>query len=257
MKVAVNNIELNYITLKPFDLISDDIILLFLHEALGSIAQWKEFPQKLCEKTGLNGIVYERQGHGNSSPFTSERTHRYLHNYAFEELPVFIQKAIPSNKKIILIGHSDGGTIALLYSHKYPEQISGIITMAAHVVNESQTIAGIAPAVDAYKKGKLAGLSKYHGEKTESLFYAWANTWNSSNFLNWNILSEIGSDHPYLCIQGMDDQYGTIEQLRLIQTKTNASLVMLENCGHQPHIEQTESIILLMTNFIKNIIKSN
>ena len=143
----------------------DSIVALFIHEALGSIGQWKSFPQELCDELGVQGIVYDRQGHGNSSNFIEERDEHYLHHYAMKELPPFAEMVIPKDKKILLIGHSDGGSISLLYDHKYPARIAGMVTMAAHVINEPETIAGIQPAVDAYELGKLDGLKKYHGDK--------------------------------------------------------------------------------------------
>ena len=254
MIARINNIALNYTLIKPKELRSDSIVLLFLHEALGSIGQWKNFPQDLCNELGLTGIVYERQGHGESSPFTVPRDHMYLHNYALQELPVFIENRL-KGKKIILVGHSDGGTIALLHAHSYPSNIHGIITMAAHVINEPETVVGISPAVEAYKAGKLDGLKKYHGEKTETLFYAWADTWKSKEFANWNICNEIGSSHiPGLFIQGAEDQYGTVEQLNLIQEKfTNTGkTVMIDDCGHHPHLEKSAEVISLIANWISD-----
>lgn len=250
----INNIELNYISIEPQKLRSDSTVLLFLHEALGSIGQWKSFPQELCDELGLSGIVYERQGHGESPPFKESRNHMYLHNYALQELPVFIENRL-KGKKIILVGHSDGGTIALLYAHRYPSNIHGIITMAAHVINEPETVAGISPAVDAYKAGKLDGLKKYHGEKTEALFYAWADTWRSREFADWNICNEIGSsDKPGLFIQGAEDQYGTVEQLNLIQEKfiSSGKTVMIDDCGHHPHLEKSTEVISLIANWISD-----
>ncbi|NRA13280.1 MAG: alpha/beta fold hydrolase, partial [Crocinitomicaceae bacterium] len=209
MKVTIGNFNLNYETVQSNDLKNTNFILLFLHEALGSIPQWKTFPQDLCDRLGIDGIVYERQGHGDSDALIRVRTSTYLHDYAFNELPRFIEKAIPKEKKIILIGHSDGGTIALLYASRFPSQIKSIVTMAAHVINEPETIAGIEPAIKAFKKGKLKGLGKYHGDKTTDLFYAWANTWKDGSFENWNITSEITSRGlSGLFIQGEEDQYG-------------------------------------------------
>lgn len=244
MRKSIGNIELNYVEVEPEKLSSDSIVAVFLHEALGSIKQWKSFPQELCNELGIKGIVYDRQGHGESSPFTQERDENYLHNFALEELPAFIDAVVSPKKQLLLIGHSDGGTIALLYASKFPKRIAGIVTMAAHVINEPETIAGIQPAVTAYELGKLDGLIKYHGEKTEDLFYAWANIWRDERFLNWNISKEIGSGAPGLFIQGKDDQYGTPEQLKLILSQfTHGTSLLLDDCGHHPHLEKKEDII--------------
>lgn len=251
MLVQIDNIFLNTEWIEPIGTKKQNVVIIFLHEALGSIPQWKSFPQDLCDELSIQGIVYERQGHGQSTPLTKLRTSNYLHEYALEELPKFIEKTVNEESKIILVGHSDGGTIALLFAHKFPKRVLAVITMAAHVVNEEETIDGIHPAVTAFNNGKLAGLTKYHGDKTETLFYAWADTWRSDDFKSWNIVEEIGSHHPYLCIQGMDDQYGTMAQLRLIQSKTQASLVALQDCGHHPHIEHKATVVELIYQFLK------
>jgi pimeloyl-ACP methyl ester carboxylesterase len=254
MIARIKNTDLNYISVLPRTLKSKNTILLFLHEALGSIGQWKAFPELLCDALGLEGIVYERQGHGKSDPFSEPRDHKYLHNYALDELPAFISK-ISDQKKIILVGHSDGGTIALLYAYLFPKNISGIITMAAHVLNEKETVAGIEPAIKAFKAGKLDGLKKYHGDKTKTLFFAWADTWRSKEFATWNISDEIGSSTlPGLFIQGAEDQYGTVKQLELIHErfKNNSKTVMLDNCGHHPHLEKSNEVISIISDWISD-----
>ena len=182
----------------------EELTMLFLHEALGSIGQWKDFPSRICLELNLPGLIYERKGHGRSPALGKKRTSRYLHEYALDELPHFLTEIERKfgSRKWILIGHSDGGSIALLYAAQFPEKIHSIVTMAAHVVNEPETIAGIQPAVDAFKQVKLDGLRKYHGERTSDLFYAWADTWKSEFFANWNICNDIRSiQAPVLAIQ--------------------------------------------------------
>lgn len=249
MEAIVNDITLHYERIGPRS--SDGPVLLFLHEALGSIAQWKDFPSELCERLQLPGIVYERQGHGASTPLDQKRDAQYLHNYALNELPAFFN-TIQEERLIVLVGHSDGGTIALLFAAAYPERIAGIVTMAAHVINEPETKKGIGPAVTAFEAGKLYGLKKYHGEKTETLFYAWADIWRSDAFTNWDISSEISNSNAKgLFIQGADDQYGTEKQLDLISQNYsgNHAVLMLENCGHHPHLEQSEEVIQCIQNW--------
>lgn len=118
--LKIDQIEIHYESIRVKNPV-DDRIVIFLHEALGSISQWRNFPEECCEKLGLNGIVYERQGHGNSSPLNSIRTDRYLHDCALKELPSLIDTLIPPSCKVILIGHSDGGSIALIYSAHFPK----------------------------------------------------------------------------------------------------------------------------------------
>lgn len=227
-------------------------MVFFLHEALGSIPQWRSFPKMLCDSLGMDGCVIERRGHGESDELVGERKATYLHEAAYEELHELIQLLLPAGKKALLVGHSDGGTIALLYAAKFPKQIAGVVTMAAHVVNEEVTRNGIYPAIEAYRAGKLDGLKKYHGSKTETLFYAWAHTWLHSDFKDWNIVEDVrGIQAPTLAIQGDEDQYGTEDQLKLIQQAVpTAHVEMLEGVKHHPHLEKTNEVVEMIRGFL-------
>lgn len=228
--------------------------LLFLHEALGSIAQWKDFPEQLCNRLQLNGIVIELNGYGFSDKNPNPRNEHYLHDMAWKQLPEIIAK-LPIPGKLLLVGHSDGGTNALLYAQKFPEKIAGIVTMAAHVINEEETKAGIQPAIEAYEAGKLKALETYHFEKTEKLFYDWAHTWRSSGFENWDIQKDIDTvTTPVLALQGDLDQYGTVKQLELIkqQCKGKVTTQLIIDCGHAPHIEQQAAVINHITAWKNN-----
>lgn len=237
--------------------VDDSTIVVFLHEALGSIGQWKSFPSTICHQLKMNGFVYERQGYGQSSALKDERTNRYLHDYAWDELPELIEAILPKEKKVLLIGHSDGASIALLYAAKFPQRVKAVVSMAAHVIVEEVTLNGISPAVTAYKAGKLEGLKKYHGEKTETLFYAWATTWNLPSFRDWNICDDISTIQcPVLAFQGSNDQYGTKKQLELIQKSVQNDLVEiseLSNCGHHPHLEVPVKCEELISSFVRNL----
>ncbi len=226
-------------------------ILIFLHEALGSIIQWKSFPQDLCQSLNLPGIVIERSGHGKSSPLVGERDRNYLHQYADETIDVLLEVLNP-NQKIILVGHSDGGSIALILGNKQLKNLQAIVTMAAHTFVEPETLAGIHPAIEAFKSGKLNGLYKIHEDKTETLFYAWANTWLSSDFKSWDIRDEIqGFKQPVLAIQGINDQYGTDEQVNsIVEGYLNRTGKMIPACGHHPHLEKTKEMVDLISEWI-------
>lgn len=229
--------------------------LVFLHEGLGCIAMWKKFPTLLCRNTNCPGLVYDRLGYGRSSPLNKARTVHYMHEYALNELPNILGKIIP-NKPYILIGHSDGGSISLIYGAGHPERLKGIITEAAHVFVDPETIAGIKNADEAWAKGFLKGLSKYHGYKTEIMFKAWSVTWLSNWFRSWNIedlLPDI--EVPLLVIQGADDQYGSINQVNSITSKTSgcSQLEIIENCRHAPHLEAEETILRLMSDFVSQV----
>ena len=232
-----------------------ETVIVFLHEALGSIGQWKNFPQQLCDALQLPGIIYERIGHGLSSPLQSNRNEDYLERYALDELPLVLENTLEKNQKAILIGHSDGGSIALLYAQIGSSKIKSIVTMAAHVINEKETLQGIAPAIKAYKKGKLDGLKKFHGDKTDTLFYAWADTWSAEFYKDWDICNKIDKvEVDALIIQGNQDQYGTEQQVDLILESIKSKRkhkLMLDACGHHPQLDKPDEVIGSIKQFLK------
>lgn len=223
---------------------SQQTCVLFLHEAIGSIAQWQRFPEELCASLNLPGIIPEFPGYGFSDKDNTIRNSSYLHRFATEVLPQFIAQ-VCKDKELVIIGHSDGGTTALLYSAMFPDKIKGIVTMAAHYINEQETRNGIQPAIEAYEEGKLKGLELFHGEKTDHLFYNWARTWLAKDFENWDISKDIKElKVPALIIQGNEDQYGTNQQVKgICDLLDNANPKIIEDCGHAPHLEQKEVVI--------------
>jgi pimeloyl-ACP methyl ester carboxylesterase len=230
--------------------------LVFLHEGLGSVAQWGDFPLRLCQRTRCPGLVYDRLGHGRSSALVQPRTSRYLHEYALDELPQVLAGLIPG-QQFLLIGHSDGGSISLIFGAEKPANLLGIITAAAHVMVEQVTVDGVAQAVAAWGQGKLKkGLARCHGDKSEMLFRAWAQTWTSPRFRSWSIedlLPAIAA--PLLVLQGRDDQYGTPAQVERIATRSGgpATPLFLESCGHSPHLDQSAQTLELMAGFIEQM----
>jgi pimeloyl-ACP methyl ester carboxylesterase len=230
--------------------------LIFLHEALGSIPQWKSFPLHLCDILQFPGLIIERTGHGHSSDLVSARSKDYLHEYA-QETELVIQEVLGGVAPYILIGHSDGGSIALIHAAKNHKHCLGIATMAAHTFVEAETIAGIKPAVQAFEAGKLDGLYRIHGDKTNDLFYAWADTWRSPDFRFWDIRKEILQiTCPILAIQGENDQYGTYDQLKSIATiGAHAQLEWIPGCGHHPHLEASMIVTNRISNWILEILE--
>jgi pimeloyl-ACP methyl ester carboxylesterase len=248
--------ELHYQQIVPATVRINDACLIFLHDALGSIAQWKQFPLNLCTRLGMKGLVYERAGYTSTGPPPEKRTADYLHDYAYTELTDFIEERVPADQNMILVGHSDGGTIAMLYAHQFPDRIAGIITLAAHVINEAETIAGVLKTVSAFEAGKLNGLAKYHGDNTRAIFYAWADIWRSSAFSDWNICEEVGGTTPALLIQGEDDQFGTIKQLELLESVfENGTSQLLPNCGHHPYLDQETKLLEIIESWMSDILR--
>jgi len=228
--------------------------LVFLHEGLGSIELWREFPQQLCEATGLEGFLYDRQGYGKSSPMQHERGSNYMHEEA-SVLPILLDKVDIQN--VILVGHSDGGTIALLFAGRFPERVVGVISEAAHVFVEEETIQGIQNARMSYQLTNLRSkLARYHGDKTDPLFHSWTNTWLLPEFRGWNIENELQKvSCPVLAIQGTEDRYGTERQLRTIVDKTagRAEELLVYGGSHTPHAHE-DDVLPTMRIFIKRIL---
>ncbi|MDR2084203.1 MAG: alpha/beta fold hydrolase [Bacteroidales bacterium] len=229
--------------------------IIFLHDSWGSINLLRDFPEKLGELTECNVLIYDRQGYGESGPFSySKRNNDYM------ELEADILNELLDYWKIdkaILFGHSDGGSISLITAAKYPSKIVGVITEGAHVFVEDITVNGIKDAVKLYQTGNLKSkLEKYHGEKTDSMFWAWADTWTSEEFRTWNIESFLPAIHcDLLVIQGADDEYGTLEQVTKIVTQTSgqASKLIIPNAKHSPHKEVPNLVLEKSAEFIKQL----
>jgi len=235
---------------------SDRPWLLFLHEGLGSVDQWQDFPDQLCERTGCPGLLYDRLGYGQSSPLQRSRTIHYLHAYALQELPRVIEALIPG-QPFLLIGHSDGGSISLIFGAERPSLLKGMITLSAHVFVEQVSLDGIQQAREAFTQGKLtSGLARYHGDKSETMFQAWAETWTSPWFRSWNIEYLLPAiEAPLLVLQGRDDQYGTRAQVDAIvdQSGGPATPLLLEGCAHAPHLDFPELALDLMSCFVNRV----
>ena len=229
--------------------------LVFLHEGLGCTSSWANFPELLCTATGCPGLLYDRLGYGFSSPTSPTRSDEYLCDYAEHELPTVLTKIIPDSE-YILVGHSDGGTIALLHGAMRPPRLTGIITEAAHVFVDSQTIAGLKAAKVAWEQGKFRKLYKYHGEKTDEVFNSWVDTWLDPTFRDWNIVHLLPAiEAPLLVLQGKNDQYGMEEQVHAIgnHSSGHSKIGIIDNCGHIPHLEEQQATLQLMTDFVEKI----
>lgn len=227
--------------------------IIFLHDSLGSVKLWRDFPEKLGEITNYNVLIYDREGHGDSSPFTiTERPINYL------ELGADILNKIITKlnlTQIILFGHSDGATISLHYAAKYPNNILATIVEGVHVFVEEETLQGIRDAKQALETTNLAErVTKYHGNKTDMLFKLWMETWLKPNYRDWNIYKEIRNiTTPVLVFQGENDEFGTMQQVEKIKQNVSATVIdyLIPNCGHNPHKEQKDFTLEKTKEFIK------
>lgn len=224
--------------------------IVFLHEGLGSIAQWRDFPDALCAATKRPGFVYERFGHGASDPIREKRRSDYLHREARLLGEVLDAAGVASAD---LLGHSDGGSIALLAGALDPTRYARIATMAAHVFVEPVTRKGIEAAVDAWRTTDLeTRLAKYHGAGAKPLFFAWADIWLSAPFAFWNIETDIRPiGARLLALQGADDEYGSPDQLaRIARAVTGpCETWLVPGCAHQPQFQARETVLAKLASF--------
>lgn len=229
--------------------------LVFLHEGLGSIAQWRDFPERLGQATGCNALIYERWGHGGSDPLDGPREPDFMVREAERALPDVLD--VIGVEQAILVGHSDGGTIALLFAAAHPERTLGVITLAAHVFVEPLSLDGVRNAVEAFESSDLkARLALYHGDNTERMFRGWADIWLSPKFRDWQIDDEIRAvEAPVLALQGADDNYGTPEQLRRIEAAVSGPVrtVLIPDCGHLTYRDGRETVMAEAVSFIRDI----
>ncbi|GAB2963863.1 alpha/beta hydrolase [Hymenobacter coalescens] len=231
--------------------------LVLLHDSLGCITVWRDFPTRLAAATGCHVLVYDRRGYGGSSAFdAAPRTLGYLE----AEAPVLRQVLDACGiGQAILFGHSDGGSIALLAAALYPGRIAGVLTEGAHVFVEDVTLAGIRTAQQQYHTTSLPEkLARHHGSKTEAVFRAWTDTWLAPGFRAWNIEAYLPRIQcPVLVLQGEADEYGTPAQVAAIagQVSGPARSVLLPGAAHTPHREVPEETLRLAADFIQGLVR--
>ncbi|MGH6627076.1 MAG: alpha/beta fold hydrolase [Burkholderiaceae bacterium] len=232
---------------------SDRPLVVFLHEGLGSVAMWKDFPRELCEAANVRGLVYSRPGYGRSTPrvATERWSTDFMHRQAHEVLPLLLQ-ALKVDDKPWLLGHSDGASIALLYASRFPNSVAGTVVLAPHILVEEYGLASIRQAREAYATTDLkTRLARYHDD-VDSAFKGWNDIWLDPAFESWTIEAELSFiTCPLLAVQGLDDEYGTIEQIRGIAHRLpQTRLLELPRCGHSPHRDQPVALIRAVKEFI-------
>ena len=239
--------------------------IVFLHEGLGSVSMWTQrgldWPLAVCHATGRAGIVYSRGGYGQSDPAPKRRDTfllgrnvllpDYMHREAFDVLPALLAKL--KIERPVLLGHSDGATIALLYASQF--SVTACIAMAPHVVVESIAVNAIGQAKEAFESGDLRQrLAKHHAD-VDGAFWQWNDVWLSQGFASFDIRQECQRiTAPLLLVQGLNDEYGTMLQLdEIAQAAPHAQQIRLANCGHSPHRDQPQLSIEGIADFLKAV----
>jgi pimeloyl-ACP methyl ester carboxylesterase len=233
-------------------------LVVFLHEGLGSLSMWRDFPDRLCATAGVRGLVYSRPGYGRSTPRSAEEAWNldFMHRQAHEVLPALLAALgiDGERERVWLLGHSDGGSIALLYAARWSERLAGAIVLAPHILVEDLSIASIEKAREAYRETDLRQRLARHHDDPDSAFWGWNDIWLHPPFRHWTIEAEIGSIAcPLLAVQGLDDEYGTLEQIRGIARRVPGTrLLELPECGHSPQRDQPERLIVAATEFMNH-----
>jgi pimeloyl-ACP methyl ester carboxylesterase len=226
--------------------------LVFLHEGLGSITQWRDFPRALAAATGCPALVYSRWGHGQSDPVELPRPLDFMHDEARRALPEILEQM--GIDEAILVGHSDGASIAIIHAGEGGPRIRGLVLEAPHVFVEDLTIESIARARDDYATTHLRErLSRHHAD-VDGAFHGWAGAWLDPGFRAWNLEGFLpGIRVPVLVIQGEDDRYGTLAQVDAVCAKVSgpAERLVLPRCGHAPHRDRPEETLAAAADFIR------
>ena len=232
----------------------DAPLLVFLHEGLGSVAMWKDFPAQLCSAAGVRGLVYSRPGYGRSTPRPHDERWGldFMHVQAQQVLPALLD-ALGVRAPYGLFGHSDGGSIALIHAASFPQRVAGAVVMAPHIMVEEFGLRSIREARRAYLDGDLRPrLARYHDD-VDSAFWGWNRIWLDDEFPRWSIealLPRITA--PVLAIQGHDDPYGTMAQIDgIAQAVPHTELLKLPDCGHSPHRDQPAAVIAGTRDFLQ------
>lgn len=227
--------------------------LVFLHEGLGSISHWRDFPVRVAQATGCSVVVYSRYGNGNSEVLTEARSIRYMHEEALSALPDLLSRLEIENP--ILIGHSDGASIALIYAGAH-DRVRALVLLAPHVFVEDLSVQSIEQTKVAFETTELPEKLANHHRDAARTFWGWNNIWLHPEFRRWNIEEYVPKiSCPMLVIQGLDDQYGTMAQVEAIQRQAKGPVEVraLADCKHSPQRDQPEATLEAMKNFVMNL----
>lgn len=231
-------------------------VLVLLHEGLGCLEMWRDFPERLHAETGHPVFVYSRHGYGRSTRKPAPWPLTYMHEEGLTVLPEVLATA--GLDRVILVGHSDGASIALVYAGGVDgHRAQSLILMAPHVFNEPVCVASIEQAKVAYEQTSLRErLERYHGDNVDDAFWGWNRAWLDPGFLDWNIEAYLPAvSVPTLLLQGEQDQYGTGKQLEAIQRQLDATVAteLIPDCRHSPYIDQPDRVLALIGEYLTGL----
>jgi pimeloyl-ACP methyl ester carboxylesterase len=246
--------RLEYRWIEPSAAADHRATLVFLHEGLGCVALWKDFPDRVVAATGCPALVYSRYGYGKSDRLTAARPLDYMHREALVVLPELLEAL--AIRAPILVGHSDGASIALIHAGAGKWPVRGLVALAPHVFVEALSLSSIAQAKVAFETTDLRDrLARYHDD-VDSAFRGWNDIWLHPQFRSWNIEAYLpGIDCPVALIQGADDRYGTGAQLATIERQVRVSVTthLLAACGHSPHVDQPDATLQIIAQFVAQL----
>ncbi len=225
--------------------------LVLLHEGLGSVSLWRDFPERLAQQTGRGVFAYSRAGHGASDPPATPHTTNFMHDEAREWLPAVLDAS--KIDEAILVGHSDGASIALIFAATYPERVRSLVLEAPHVFVEDISIASIERMRTLYETTDLRGKLARHHANVDVMFRGWNDVWLDPAFRDWNLQAYLPQiTCPVLLVQGEQDEYGTVHQIYSIEAAVAGprSTLRLPDCGHSPHRDQPQKVLAAIEQFI-------
>lgn len=229
--------------------------IVFLHEGLGCIGMWRDFPDRVASATGCGALIYSRLGYGSSDPVRGARPVRFMHEEALEVLPAVVEHF--GLEKVVLYGHSDGASIAVIYAGARMAPIAALILEAPHVFVEPVCTERIARLAGEYETTRLRErLMRHHGANTDSMFRSWTEVWLTPEFRKWNIEEYLPSiESPVLVVQGEDDDYGTLRQVEAVLNGINGPTesLVLPRCGHSPHTDHPEKVLEATARFVRGL----
>jgi pimeloyl-ACP methyl ester carboxylesterase len=231
--------------------------IVMLHEGLGSVGQWGDFPERLVEATGCGAFLYSRAGYGRSDTVPVPRPLHYMQDEALQTLPRVLEAI--GFQRGVLLGHSDGASIATIYAGGVQDhRVRGLVLIAPHFFVEDVAVASIAAARTAYETGTLrARLARYHGDNVDTAFWGWNRAWLDPDFRRWDIRDFIGFVRvPMLIVQGSDDQYGTTAQIEAAQEESYSpvDVALVAGARHAPHVERPAPTLTAITDFVSTLL---